>query len=91
MFEIVLDIFLITLMVAGIFCTLLGLLTVFYWFKPAEPPADTSNRINNITSWWTGLTRTNVMAKEYKFFRQDVMDNINDVETQDEVNRHREK
>lgn len=58
----------------------IGLLTIFYWVKPAKEPADTSNRINNITSWWIGLTRPDVLAQSYKFFRQDTLDNIIDVD-----------
>lgn len=77
---IMLKIFLITLLIAGTFSTLLGLLTIFYWIKPADKPNDESNRINNITSWWIGLTRPEVLGTSYKLFRQDVMDNIKDVD-----------
>lgn len=59
---------------------LIGLLTFFWWFKPAKEPADTSNRIGNISSWWIGLTRPDVLAKSYKYFQQDIMDNVEDVE-----------
>lgn len=75
----ILNIFLITLLVAGTFSTLIGLLTIFYWIKPADKPNDKSNRINNITSWWIGLTRPEVLGTSYKLFRQDVMDNVKDV------------
>jgi hypothetical protein len=68
------------LSVAGIFCTLIGMLTVFHWFKSAKAPNDSSNRINNIKSWWIGLTRPDVLGRSYKAFRQDEMDNIKDVE-----------
>ena len=64
------------LMLAGTFCTLLGLLTVWYWIKPPRAPNDASNRINNVTSWWIGLTRPDVLGRAYKAFRNDVMDNI---------------
>ena len=77
----ILTIFLNILMLAGTFCTALGLLTVFYWCKPSDKPADKSNRIKNLSSWWIGLSRPDVIAKSYKYFRQDVMDNIEDVET----------
>ena len=79
MLHTILNIFLITLLVAGTFSTLLGLLTIFYWFKSADKPNDESNRINNITSWWIGLTRPEVLGTSYKLFRQDVMDNIKDI------------
>lgn len=75
-----LSLFIDILAVAGSFCTVVGMLTVFYWLKPAKPPADTSNRVNNIASWWIGLTRPDVLAKSYKYFRQDIMDNVSDVE-----------
>lgn len=68
------------LVVSGLFCTLIGLLTVIHWMKAPKAPSDESNRINNIMSWWIGLTRPEVMGKAYKAFRQDVMDNINDIE-----------
>ncbi len=70
----------LVLVVAGLFCTLLGLLTVFHWFKTPKAPSDDTNRLNNISSWWIGLTRPDVMATSYKFFRQDVMANVDDVE-----------
>lgn len=65
----------------GIFLILLGALTVFHWFKTPKSPSDDSNRLNNIASWWIGLTRPQVMGKAYKYFRQDVMDNVDDVES----------
>lgn len=68
------------LIVAGLFCTLLGLLTVFHWFKTPKAPSDDTNRINNISSWWIGLTRPDVLATSYKFFRQDVMANVDDIQ-----------
>lgn len=73
-------IFQLVLMVSGIFCTLLGLLTVVHWFKTPSAPSDTSNRINNISSWWIGLTRPEVLGNAYRMFRQDVMDNVDDLE-----------
>jgi len=80
MINTLLDILLILLLISGIFSTCIGLLTIFYWIKPASKPADTSNRINNISSWWIGLTRPEVLAKSYKFFQQDLYDNVSDVE-----------
>lgn len=75
------------LMLAGIFCTAIGILTVFYWCKKPNKPADTSNRLNNISAWWIGLTRPEELAEEYKYFRQDLMDNIEDVEELNNKNR----
>ena len=71
---------LIFIIVCMIPCWLIGMLTLFHWFKAPDKPADDSNRINNIVSWWIGLTRSDLMARQYKFFRQDVMENIEDVE-----------
>jgi uncharacterized BrkB/YihY/UPF0761 family membrane protein len=76
MLSLFLNIFLIVLIVAGIFCTLIGILTVFHWFKTPKMPADDSNRLNNIASWWIGLTRPNVLAKSYRYFRNDIMENV---------------
>lgn len=72
--------FLIVLCLGGIFTQLLGLITVVQWVKTPNEPNDESNRINNITSWWIGLTRPEVMGKAWFAFQQDVMDNIDDVE-----------
>lgn len=68
------------LIIAGLMCTGLGLLTIIQWFQTPKAPSDDSNRINNVTSWWIGLTRPEVMAHAYKAFRQDVLKNIEDVE-----------
>jgi hypothetical protein len=68
------------LMLGGLVCTLIGLLTVIHWVKTPPEPNDQSNRINNITSWWIGLTRPDVIGRAYRAFRQDVMDNVTDVE-----------
>ena len=80
MVTIALNIFLVVLIVAGTFCTLIGMLTVFHWFKTPKAPADDSNRLNNIASWWIGLTRPNVLAKSYKYFQNDILDNVEKVE-----------
>ncbi len=64
------------LMLAGIFCTALGLLTVFHWVKKPIPPNDLSNRINNIKSWWIGLTRPDVLGRSYDEFSKDVLAQI---------------
>lgn len=74
------QIFQIILMIGGSLCTLLGALTIVHWFKTPTLPSDESNRINNIMSWWIGLTRPEVLAASYKAFRQDVLANVNDVE-----------
>ena len=65
-----------------VFPWLLGMVTIFYWIKPNKKPADESNRINSITSWWIGLTRTEVIAISLKYFRNDVLENIKKVQEQ---------
>ena len=70
----------IILLMSGLICTTIGLITIVHWFKTPKSPSDDSNRINNIMSWWVGLTRPEIMGKAYKAFRQDVMCNINDIE-----------
>ena len=71
---------LIFTIVAMMPCFLLGLLDFFYFIKKPKLPADESNRINNIVLWWITKTRPELFTKEYKFFTQDVMKNIRDVE-----------
>lgn len=70
---------------SGLFCTLIGALTVFHWFKQPTFPNDDSNRINNIAAWWIGLTRPEVLGQYHKFFRQDVMKNVTDVDKTSDV------
>jgi len=56
-------------------------LVVFYWvFMPSKKPADESNRINRLTALWITLKHPEIYAHAYKFFTQDVMDNVRDVE-----------
>lgn len=62
---------------ALLFPYLIGILTIFYWCKEPKYPADSTNRINNIKSWWIGLTRTDVLARCYKSQRLDVMQQLN--------------
>lgn len=58
----------------------IGALTVFHWFKSPKVPMDSSNRINNIVAWWLGLTRPEVLARHYDFFKNDVMENVEGVQ-----------
>ena len=66
----------LVMIIGGLFTTLLGILTVFYWVKTPKTPSDTTNRINNITAWWIGLTRPSVLAGSFPFFTKDVLENI---------------
>ena len=61
---------------AALFPYALGLLTIFYWCKKPKFPADDTNRINNIKSWWIGLTRPEVLAAKYKHLQKDVFEQI---------------
>lgn len=80
MVTIALNIFLIVLIAAGTVCTIIGMITVFYWFKSPKSPANDSNRLNNIASWWIGLTRPNVLAESYTYFQNNVFKNVQQVE-----------
>jgi len=73
------DLFLLTLTLGGTLLTLIGIVTVVQWARTPKMPADDSNRINNIKSWWIGLTRPEVMAAAYHAFKQDELDNLEDV------------
>lgn len=80
MLDTLLNIFLIVLVLAGTVCTVIGMLTVFHWFKAPRSPSDDTNRINNVTSWWIGLTRPEVLASSYDYFKNDVMKNVKSVQ-----------
>lgn len=74
---IVFTVLLVVLLIAGIFSTLIGIITIFHWCKT---PKYSTNRINNISSWWVGLTRPEVLGECYKYFRQNLLDNVDDVD-----------
>jgi|GEM_PF-2457983 hypothetical protein len=63
-----------------IFPCAIGIMTIYFWCKKPKPPADDSNRINNITAWWIGLTRPEVLAMSLKYFGNDVLENIKKVQ-----------
>jgi len=70
----------VVMIIGGLFTTSIGILTVFYWIKTPKAPSDGSNRLNSITAWWIGLTRPDVLARSYKFFRQDALENVEEAE-----------
>ena len=72
----ILDIFLISLMVGGIFTQLIGLLTLVYLLSPSRHPADQSNRINGIRLWWFALTRREMFVELFPWLTKDEMDNM---------------
>ena len=74
--QIILDIFLITLMVGGIFTQLIGLLTLVYLLSPSRHPADQSNRINGMRLWWFALTRRELFVDTFGWLKRDEMDNM---------------
>lgn len=71
-----LNLFISLLLLGGCFCTLIGLITIFYWIKTPPTENDDSNRINNIKSWWIGLTRPQVLGKSYRAFKEDVLEQL---------------
>ena len=73
-------VFIFLLCIGGIFPLLIGLLTIYHWAKPAKPPADESNRINRVSSWWIGLTRPEVLAQSWEYYQNDVLDNMEAIE-----------
>ena len=84
-FSVHVDLFFALLTFAGMIPLCIGILTIIWWFKAPPEPNDQSNRLNNVASWWIGLTRPQVMGRAYRYFRQDVMDNVLDVENRREV------
>lgn len=74
------NLLLICIIIAMLPCFLLGALDFFYFIKKPKLPADESNRINNVVLWWIVKTRPELITSKYKFFKNDVMDNINEVE-----------
>jgi len=74
------SIFFAMLAFAGMIPLAIGIFTIIWWCKAPPEPNDQSNRLNNIASWWIGLTRPEVMGNAYRYFRQDVMDNVRDAE-----------
>lgn len=57
---------------------LLGLFTIYHWFRPQKAPADTSNRINKIRLWWFALTREDKFTDLFTWLKKDEWENINE-------------
>jgi len=55
----------------------IGMLTIYHWFRPQRPPADTSNRINAIRLWWFALTRQEMFVPLFPWLARDEKDNVN--------------
>tara|TARA_R110000772_G_scaffold16535_5_gene46821 strand:- start:1269 stop:1496 length:228 start_codon:yes stop_codon:yes gene_type:complete len=74
-----LNILINVLAIAGIFSTLIGILTLYYVFiRPMKPPADESNRIGHLQLWWLATTKPHLFTEQFPFLTKDVEDNIND-------------
>ena len=72
-----LSIFLATLIISGIFCTLIGLLTVVQIFvRSKKKPADSSNRIGHMRLWWFALTRPELFVNTFPWLKNDELDNF---------------
>lgn len=56
--------FAVTLMVAGLFATLLGLITIVHFVRAKRKPMDESNRINHVRLWWFALTRPELFVSD---------------------------
>lgn len=59
--------------------SLLGLLTVYHWIKPAKHPVEKSNIINSIRLWWFALTRREKFVNVFSWLKNDEWENIKDV------------
>lgn len=73
-------VFLLYVIAGTSFFTLLGMLTVFWWIKKPDSPADQSNVIARIRAWWFGLTRVGWIASIYKAFQKDEMEVVDIVQ-----------
>lgn len=60
----------------GLLFTLLGIFTVYCWFKPRRLPADDSNVINMIRIWWFALTRPDKFVDVFPWLKRDEWDNV---------------
>lgn len=74
--SLILTILIGALAVSGLFFTLLGALTVFYWIKPGDPPTDRSNVINRIRLWWFSLTRRALFVPVCPWLLNDELENV---------------
>ena len=61
---------------ALLFPSLIGLFTLYHWFRPQKAPADKSNRINAIRLWWFALTREEMFADSYPWLKKDELENV---------------
>jgi len=63
------------MVIAGIFATAIGLLTLVQFARTKSLPMDTSNRINHIRLWWFVLTRPELFVNNFPWLKNDELDN----------------
>lgn len=78
MLNILIDIFLCLMVVAGIFPLLIGIMTVGSWALRLKAPADKSNRINRIRLWWYAISAPHRSIKSFYWLGGDETDNLKD-------------
>jgi flagellar basal body-associated protein FliL len=66
------------LVIAGIFATAIGLITLVQFARTKNAPADSSNRINHIRLWWFALTRPELFTETFPWMKKDELDNMQD-------------
>lgn len=64
------------LAIAGIFSTLVGLVTLVQFARNKKLPMDESNRINHIRLWWFALTRPELFVSQFEWLTKDELDNM---------------
>lgn len=76
--NLLIDIFLVLLMVGGIFTQLIGIMTVGSWSLRLKAPADKSNRINRVRLWWYAISAPHRSIKSFYWLKGDETDNLKD-------------
>jgi len=70
-----LKVLLALIVIAGIFATAIGLLTLVQFARSKSLPMDKSNRINHIRLWWFVLTRPELFVNDFPWLKNDELDN----------------
>ena len=70
------DIFIVLLIVGGIFAQLIGILTIGSWALRVRAPADQSNRINRIRLWWFAISAPHRFLGNFAWMGGDEVDNL---------------
>jgi heme/copper-type cytochrome/quinol oxidase subunit 2 len=69
------QVLLVLMIIAGIFATVIGLLTLVQFARSKKLPMDESNRINHIRLWWFVLTRPELFVNSFPWLKNDELDN----------------